>query len=161
MARAPRSRPGSRATADKPTVSVSQLVSKTHIQFRADSAAQALARLVRREIYAVYLAARNPRVSWYAKALAAFVAGYALSPIDLIPDFIPILEYADDLVLVPLEILAVVKLVPPTVVAELRTTAWLVVGKPTTRIAPVIIILIWLVLATFTAGTIYRRYASN
>ena len=117
--------------------------------------------LVRREIYAVYLVARDPRVPWYVKALAAFVAGYALSPIDLIPDFIPILGYLDDLVLVPLGILAVVKLVPPTLMAELRTTAWLVVGKPTTRIAPVIIILIWLVLATFTAGAIYRHYLSD
>lgn len=116
-------------------------------------------RLARREVYAVYLVARDPRVPWYAKALATFVAGYALSPIDLIPDFIPVLGYLDDLVLVPLGILAVVKLVPPAIMAELRTKAWQMTRKPTTRVAPVIIILIWLVLATFAAGVIYRHYA--
>jgi uncharacterized membrane protein YkvA (DUF1232 family) len=63
-------------------------------------------------VIAVYLASRDPRVPWYAKALALLVAGYALSPIDLIPDFIPVLGYLDDMVLVPLGIIAVVKLGP-------------------------------------------------
>jgi uncharacterized membrane protein YkvA (DUF1232 family) len=71
------------------------------------------ARSVRRDAHAVYLAARDPRTPWYAKALAICVAGYALSPIDLIPDFIPVIGYLDDAVLVPLGILAVVKLIPP------------------------------------------------
>lgn len=72
------------------------------------------ARSIRRDVHAVYLAARDPRTPWYAKALALGVAGYALSPIDLIPDFIPVIGYLDDAVIVPLGIMAVVKLIPHT-----------------------------------------------
>ena len=68
--------------------------------------------LSKRDVHTVYLAARDPRVPWYAKALALCVAAYALSPIDLIPDFIPVLGYLDDLIIVPLGILAVVQLIP-------------------------------------------------
>src|SRR5215471_19208344 len=71
------------------------------------------AALIKRDVHALYLAARDPRVPWYAKALAAVVAGYALSPIDLIPDFIPVLGYLDDVILVPLGIVLVVRLIPP------------------------------------------------
>src|SRR5262249_55536059 len=60
------------------------------------------ARVVKRDVHAIYLAARDPRVPWYAKALALCVAGYALSPIDLIPDFVPVLGYLDDVIIVPL-----------------------------------------------------------
>ena len=70
------------------------------------------ARLIKRDVIALWIAARDPRVPWYAKALAMAVAAYALSPIDLIPDFIPVLGYLDDLVIVPLGILLVVRLVP-------------------------------------------------
>ena len=70
-------------------------------------------RSIRREVHAVYLAARDPRTPWYAKALAGAVAAYALSPIDLIPDFIPVLGYLDDVIIVPLGILAVLRLIPP------------------------------------------------
>jgi uncharacterized membrane protein YkvA (DUF1232 family) len=70
------------------------------------------ARSLKQEAHAVYLAARHPRTPWYAKALALCVAGYAFSPIDLIPDFIPVLGYLDDVVIVPLGILAVIKLIP-------------------------------------------------
>jgi uncharacterized membrane protein YkvA (DUF1232 family) len=66
-------------------------------------------------VHAIYRAARDPRVPWYAKALAICVAGYALSPIDLIPDFVPILGYVDDVIIVPLGILIVVKLIPPEI----------------------------------------------
>jgi uncharacterized membrane protein YkvA (DUF1232 family) len=83
------------------------------------------ARAIRRDAHAVYLAARDPRVPWYAKVLALCVAGYALSPIDLIPDFVPVLGYVDDVIIVPFGILAVVKLVPPNVVAEHRAAACL------------------------------------
>jgi uncharacterized membrane protein YkvA (DUF1232 family) len=75
------------------------------------------ARIIKRDVHAVYLAARDPRTPWYAKLLAACVAGYALSPIDLIPDFIPVLGYLDDVLIVPLGILAVMKLVPAEVMA--------------------------------------------
>ena len=71
------------------------------------------ARAIKRDVLAVWIAARDPRVPWYAKALAMAVAAYALSPIDLIPDFIPVLGYLDDLIIVPVGILLVVWLFPP------------------------------------------------
>jgi uncharacterized membrane protein YkvA (DUF1232 family) len=81
------------------------------------------ARTLRRDVLALYLAARDPRVPWYAKAVAACVAVYALSPIDLIPDFIPILGYLDDLVLVPLGIWVAIRLIPPSLLTEHRQAA--------------------------------------
>ena len=81
------------------------------------------ARIVKRDAHAIYLASRDPRVPWYAKVLALCVAGYALSPIDLIPDFVPVLGYLDDVIIVPLGILAVVKLIPPEIMAEHRALA--------------------------------------
>src|SRR5262249_16452 len=75
-------------------------------------------RLIKRDTHAIYLAARDPRVPWYAKALGIAVAAYALSPIDLIPDFIPVLGYLDDAIIVPLGIALVVKLIPADVMAE-------------------------------------------
>src|SRR6202140_5109146 len=81
------------------------------------------ARSIRRDVHALSLASRDPRVPWYAKALALIVAGYALSPIDLIPDFIPVLGYLDDLVIVPLGILTVLRLIPPEIMAGNRAAA--------------------------------------
>ena len=81
------------------------------------------ARTLRRDVLALYLAAHDPRVPWYAKAVAACVAVYALSPIDLIPDFIPILGYLDDLVLVPLGIWLAIRLIPPSLLEEHRHAA--------------------------------------
>ena len=78
---------------------------------------------IKRDVVALWLAIRDPRVPWYAKAVAAVVAGYALSPIDLIPDFIPVLGYLDDLLIVPLGIMLAVKLVPAPVMADLRVRA--------------------------------------
>ncbi|RUU78974.1 DUF1232 domain-containing protein, partial [Mesorhizobium sp. M7A.F.Ca.CA.002.05.1.1] len=78
------------------------------------------ARTIKRDVHALYLAARDPRTPWYAKALAVCVASYALSPIDLIPDFIPVIGYLDDVILVPLGVLAVVRMIPPEVMAEHR-----------------------------------------
>ncbi|HEX5035111.1 MAG TPA: DUF1232 domain-containing protein, partial [bacterium] len=81
------------------------------------------ARALKANIHALYLAYRDPRVPWYAKLLILCVVGYALSPIDLIPDFIPILGYLDDLLLLPLGVLLSIKLIPPTVWAECRQKA--------------------------------------
>jgi uncharacterized membrane protein YkvA (DUF1232 family) len=81
------------------------------------------ARTVKRDVHALYLAARDPRVPWYAKVAAIGVTGYALSPIDLIPDFIPIIGYLDDLLIVPAGILVAAKLVPPDLMAEFRVAA--------------------------------------
>src|SRR6266571_6067325 len=88
------------------------------------------ARSLKRDAHAIYLAARDPRTPWYAKALALCVAGYALSPIDLIPDFVPVLGYLDDVIIVPLGIVAVVKLIPPEIMAEHRSLAAAALDRP-------------------------------
>jgi uncharacterized membrane protein YkvA (DUF1232 family) len=104
---------------------------------------------LKKETYALYLAARDPRTPWYAKLLAACVVGYAFSPIDLIPDFIPVLGYLDDLVLVPLGIVLALKMIPAEVMAECRDKSGQVLkqGKPVNRVAAAIIIFIWLLVS--------------
>src|SRR5437667_10885356 len=87
------------------------------------------ARLLKLEAYALYLACRDPRVPWYAKAFAACVAGYAFSPIDIIPDPIPVLGYLDDLVLVPLGVLVVRRMIPKPVLDECRQRAKVVMQQ--------------------------------
>ncbi len=78
-------------------------------------------RSLKAEIYCLYFAARHPRTPWYAKILVSFVAAYALSPIDLIPDFVPVLGYLDDLVLIPLGIVLTIRLIPPQVLEVCKT----------------------------------------
>lgn len=101
------------------------------------------ARLIKRDVHALYLAGRDPRVPWYAKALALLVAAYALSPIDLIPDFIPVLGYLDDVILLPVGILLVIKLIPPDIMAEHRCHAAAAQERPISRGAAVIIVCLW------------------
>lgn len=108
------------------------------------SALSSWARSVKRDTIALYLAARDPRTPWYAKALAAVVVAYALSPIDLIPDFIPVLGYVDDLLILPLGIWATVKLIPPSVMNEHRARAETLSERPVSRIALLVIIAIWI-----------------
>jgi uncharacterized membrane protein YkvA (DUF1232 family) len=103
--------------------------------------------LLKRETYALYLAYRHPDVPWYAKLFAACVVAYAFSPIDLIPDFIPVLGYLDDLVLVPLGITLALKMIPPPVMAACRDQARAAEGQPIHWIAAVIIVAIWVGLA--------------
>jgi uncharacterized membrane protein YkvA (DUF1232 family) len=79
--------------------------------------------LLKAEVIAIYFAAKDPRTPWYAKALVFFVVAYALSPIDLIPDFIPVLGYLDDLIIIPGGLWAAVRLIPPEVLAEARAAA--------------------------------------
>ena len=98
------------------------------------------AREIKRDVHALYLAGRDPRVPWYAKALAAVVAGYALSPIDLIPDFIPVVGYLDDVILVPLGIALVIRLIPPEVMAEHRAVAAAAQDRPVSRVAAIVVI---------------------
>ena len=102
------------------------------------------ARAIKRDVVAVWIAARDPRVPWYAKAVALAVAAYALSPIDLIPDFIPVLGYLDDLIIVPLGILLVVKLIPAELMAEFRAEAARREGAPRSMIAALVIVTIWI-----------------
>ncbi len=103
------------------------------------------ARKIKRDILALWIAARDPRTPWYAKAMAAAVAAYALSPIDLIPDFIPVLGYLDDLLLLPIGILLVVRMIPADLMAEFRAKAVLLEAKPVSRAAMVFIIGLWLI----------------
>jgi uncharacterized membrane protein YkvA (DUF1232 family) len=102
-----------------------------------------------REVYALYLALRDPRVPWYAKAVMAAVVGYALSPIDLIPDFIPVLGLLDDLVLIPLGIALVVRMLPGDALADCRRRAdsEFASGKPKVVAAAAVVVLIWLSIA--------------
>jgi uncharacterized membrane protein YkvA (DUF1232 family) len=102
------------------------------------------ARALKRDAYAIYLAARNPNTPWYVKVLATVVAAYAFSPIDLIPDFIPVVGYLDDLILVPLGIWLVVALIPEPAMALYRAKADEVMQRPHDgRIAAIAIIAIW------------------
>jgi uncharacterized membrane protein YkvA (DUF1232 family) len=105
-------------------------------------------RQLKQETYAIYLACKDPRVPWYVRVFAGFVVAYAFSPIDLIPDVIPILGYLDDLVLVPLGIILVLKMMPSEVLEECRAQAKAVMaeGKPKSKIAAIIIVAIWLLL---------------
>jgi uncharacterized membrane protein YkvA (DUF1232 family) len=101
------------------------------------------ARILKRDCLALYLAARDPRVPWYAKAVAALIAAYALSPIDLIPDFIPVIGYLDDLILLPLAIAGVMHLIHPAVMAEHRATAAQMGQRPTSKLGAAFIAAIW------------------
>ena len=105
-------------------------------------------RKLKNETYAIYLACKDSRVPWYARALAAVVVAYALSPIDLIPDIVPVIGYLDDLILVPLGIALVLRMIPPDVLAECREKAETVMARttPTSRIAAVVVVTIWLLL---------------
>ncbi len=116
------------------------------------------ARQLKLETYAVYLAYRDPRVPWYARLLGACVVAYAFSPIDLIPDPIPVLGYLDDLILVPLGIALVLKMIPEPVLAECREKAQAAMndGKPTNWAAAVVIVAIWLLLATVAVVFVVR-----
>ncbi len=115
---------------------------------------KAWARNLKRDSYALYLASRDPRVPWYAKALAVAIAAYALSPIDLIPDFIPVLGYLDDLIILPLGIWLAIALVPDEVMAECRARASAAARRPISRAGMVAIILLWVVGAIALAWAI-------
>lgn len=106
------------------------------------------ARSLKRDVLALWIAARDPRVSWHAKALAAFVAAYALSPIDLIPDFVPVLGYLDDLIIVPVGIWLVIRMIPPELMADFRREAELIPERPTSKVAAVGIPVVWLAVVT-------------
>ncbi|MEA2642443.1 MAG: hypothetical protein QOF51_3837 [Chloroflexota bacterium] len=112
------------------------------------------ARSVKRDSYALYLACRDPRTPWYAKAVAGLVVAYAFSPLDLIPDFIPVLGYLDDAVIVPLGILLALRLVPEPVMTECRAAALAAEGRPTNRVAAVIIVAVWLLAAGFVIAVV-------
>ncbi len=105
------------------------------------------ARQLKRETYVLFLAYKNPATPWYAKVFGAVVVAYAFSPIDLIPDFIPILGYLDDLILVPLGIALALKMIPEEVLMAARAQAdqEFIDGKPRNWVVGAVIILIWLI----------------
>jgi uncharacterized membrane protein YkvA (DUF1232 family) len=102
------------------------------------------ARALRRDAHAIRLASRDPRVPWTVKLLAIAVAGYALSPIDLIPDFIPVLGYLDDLIIVPLGIWLVIALIPEDVMREYRAKASAAARRPVSKAAAIVIVALWI-----------------
>ena len=116
------------------------------------------ARRVKRDIYALYLAGRNPRTPWYARALVGLVAAYALSPIDLIPDFIPVIGYLDDLIIVPLGLLLAIRLVPPEVLDDARRRAD-EQQRRGSRVGLALMVAIWLLAAAMIGLALYRRFA--
>jgi uncharacterized membrane protein YkvA (DUF1232 family) len=118
------------------------------------------ARSVKRDVVALWLAARDRRTPWYVKVLAGLVAAYALSPIDLIPDFVPVLGYLDDLVIVPLGILAVVALIPAALMRELRAEADRLDARPRSRAMAVVFVAIWLV-AAMLVGWLCRLWLAG
>jgi uncharacterized membrane protein YkvA (DUF1232 family) len=121
------------------------------------------ARQLRADTYALYLAARDPRVPWYAKALAGGVAAYAVSPIDLIPDFIPVLGLLDDLVIIPLGIAVVARLVPRELMDEHRRAARerLSVDGPRSWVAAVVVLVIWGVVLVALGRFAWRLWAQS
>jgi len=103
------------------------------------------ARELKQQTLVVYFAARDPRTPWLARLLAIGVAAYALTPIDLIPDFIPVLGYLDDLIIVPLGVMLVLRLVPAAVLTDARTRASNAVDRPTSRAMAAVIVAIWVI----------------
>lgn len=114
------------------------------------------ARAIKKDTYVIYLASRDPRTPWYAKVLAGAIVAYALSPIDLIPDFVPILGYLDDLIIVPAGIALAVKMIPEAVLADCRLKAQLALAKPTNTKAAVVVVGIWVVTAAVLLWLAYE-----
>ena len=118
------------------------------------------ARRVKRDVVALWIAARDPRVAWYAKLAAAAVAAYALSPIDLIPDVVPILGYLDDVIIVPLGILLAARLVHPALMAEFRVEASRRAARPRSMAAAAVIVALWVAAAGALLWAFWPQAAS-
>jgi len=118
------------------------------------------AHAMRREAHAVYLAARDPRVSLLPKILGLVITAYAMSPIDLIPDFVPILGYVDDLLIVPLGLWITVKLIPEEIMHEHRLTAEAATHQPISRTGAVLVVLLWVMAlgSLLTSVYLYRYW---
>lgn len=117
------------------------------------------ARTIKRDVVALWLAARDPRVPIYVKIGAGAVAAYALSPIDLIPDFIPILGLLDDLLIVPIGIMLVVKMIPPALMAELRAEAVLRV-RPVSKAGLAFMVVVWVACLALVTSWVASRLQS-
>jgi uncharacterized membrane protein YkvA (DUF1232 family) len=116
------------------------------------------ARDIKRDVVALWIAARDPRTPLAAKVVAAAVAAYALSPVDLIPDFVPVLGYLDDLLIVPVGIMLAVRLVPPSLMVEFRAEARIREGRPTSRTGLVAIVSLWIAAAALATWWLAGTY---
>jgi len=117
------------------------------------------AHALRVDAHAVWLSVRDPRVPWYAKLLGIIVTGYALSPIDLIPDFIPVLGLLDDAILIPAGIWLMLRLIPDAIFAEHRAAAEIASHRPVSRIGATIVVLLWLAILASLGWSIWSyRY---
>jgi len=116
------------------------------------------ARLLKRDAYALYIAARDPRVPWYAKVFLGLVVAHTFSPIDLIPDFVPVLGYLDDLIITPLGIALALKMIPAEVMTEARRQSEELIqqGKPISRVGAVLVIVVWLAILAIMVWWIAR-----
>jgi uncharacterized membrane protein YkvA (DUF1232 family) len=116
------------------------------------------AKQLKMETYALHLAYRDPRTPWYGRVCAALVVGYAFSPVDLIPDFVPVLGYLDDLILVPLGIVLALKMIPAQVLLDSREEAKVVLaeGEALGRTATLLIVLVWLLFAAIGIALVVR-----
>jgi uncharacterized membrane protein YkvA (DUF1232 family) len=115
------------------------------------------ARAIRRDVHALWLAARDPRTPWIARLLAVVLAAYALSPIDLIPDVIPVLGLLDEAILLPLGILLAVRLFPPPLLAEFRAAASAAQARPGSRAGAAIVVVLWLLAAALALRWAWPR----
>lgn len=118
------------------------------------------ARHLKAETMALYFAARHSQTPWYAKVLVAVIVAYALSPIDLIPDFIPILGYLDDLILIPIGIYFAIKIIPQPVLHECRLRAQQEIDKrrPVNYIVGILIVIIWITVSGWALIWLYKTY---
>ena len=119
---------------------------------------KALARAAKRDGIAIYLSVRDPRVPAGVKVFAAVVAAYVLSPIDLIPDVIPVLGNLDEMVLVPLAVILITRWIDPAIMADLRLKAELMTERPVSRTGAVIVIAVWIAIAVLVTRMLYGIY---
>jgi uncharacterized membrane protein YkvA (DUF1232 family) len=117
------------------------------------------ARALKRDAYALYYAVRDPRTPWYVKLLAGMMVAYALSPIDLIPDFLPLIGYLDELILLPVVMWIALRLVPPEALADARLRAAAAADRPVSRVAAAVIVALWIVGAALCAAWLWPRFA--
>lgn len=120
---------------------------------------EAMARRAKRDGIALYLAARHPRVAWPVKAFAVLVAAYVLSPIDLIPDFIPVIGFLDELILLPLLVGVIVRFVDPALMADLRAEAERLSQRPQSRLGLVLVLTVWVLAAGALTWALWRWWA--
>ncbi|GIP57164.1 hypothetical protein J15TS10_09780 [Paenibacillus woosongensis] len=118
-----------------------------------------IAKQLKSNLIVLYLSYRDPRVNWYAKWFTLCVVAYAFSPIDFIPDFIPVLGYVDDLIIVPLGIVLALKMIPSDVIEENKIKAQKIQGKPKNWFTATLFILVWVLLAFWIASYVYNKFS--